>query len=84
MYRFANQLHSLLGVRHALLEAATNRAVGGDPNCDQADLNLRGRALKGRNLRGRFIGHWSDVIRTVSGLWPSRLMGFRVRERPKC
>ena len=67
MYRFANQLHSLLGVRHALLEAATNVQFGGDLNCDQADLNLRGRALKGRNLRGRIRGHWSDVIRTGLG-----------------
>ena len=56
----------------------------GDPNCDQADLNLRGRALKGRNLRGQIQGHWSDVIRAVFGLWPSGLVGFRVRARPKC
>ena len=55
---------------------------GGDPNCDQADLNLRGRALKGRNLRGRIRGHWSDVIRAVFGLWPSRLMGFMVLRGP--
>ena len=47
--------------------------VGGDPNYDQADLNLRGRALKGRNLRGRFGGHWSDVIRAGLGMRPSRL-----------
>ena len=63
-----NQLHSLLGGWYALLEVATTVQVGGDPNYDQADLNLRGRALKGRNLRGRIRGHWSDVIRAVFGL----------------
>ena len=56
----------------------------GDPNCDQAGLNLRGRTLKGRDVRGRILGHWCDVIRAVFGFWPSRLMGFRVRARPKC
>ena len=79
-----NQLDSLLGVRHAFLEAATNLQFGGDPNYDQAGLNLRGRALKGRNLRGHIRGHWSDVIRAVFGLWLSRLVGFRVRARLKC
>ena len=47
-------------------------------------MNLGGRTLKGKNLQGRFEGHWSDVIRAVFGLWPSRLVGFRVRARPKC
>ena len=56
--------------------------VGGDPNCDQADLNLRGRVLKGRNLRGRFGGQWSDVTRDGLGTRSSRLWALGSVQHP--